>query len=339
MTADEERAAELRRRAERLRAEPLRADPLPEPEDFAAGRIGGVDDPDDSDLLRRWAEEDHLEAGSPHRNWSPVIAVVVVLAVLAAIAGAFVVVLGSDDGGATDAGPGGETADGPSVLDDEPPSLDELTADVTVPPGPEVGLSVADKGVTIVEDRFDPARREGTFAVILENPHPDWMAQGVQVDVQFLDPAGTAVGGDSAFVELVLPSQRVAVAALFFDAPTVPVADMSVAVDVARWRETGPVEGGFTTTDVTTEEAEFSGVRTTFTLRSTFPEPLTDVGATVVYRGALGQIVGGSDTFLDRVDPEVDTPVEVALLANIALDQVTATEVYPSASFGFVADD
>lgn len=339
MTAEEERAAELRRRAERLRAEPLRADPIPEPEDFAAGRIGGVDDPDDSALLRQWAEEDHLEAGSPHRNWSPVIAVVVILAVAAAIAGAFLVVLGGDDDDATGAGTGGGAADGPSVLDAEPPTLDELTADVTVPPGPEVGLSVADKGVTIVEDRFDPARREGTFAVILENPHPDWVAQGVQVDVQFLDGAGAAVGGDSAFVELVLPSQKVAVATLFFDAPTVPVADMSVTVDVARWRETEPVEGGFTVTNVTTEEAEFSGVRTTFALRSAFPDPLTDVGVTVVYRGPFGQIVGGSDTFLDRVDPEIDTPVEVSLLANIPLDQVTATEVYPSASFGFVADE
>lgn len=339
MTAEEERAAELRRRAERLRGEPLRADPLPEPEDFAPGTIGGVDDPDDSDLLRQWAEEDHVEASSPHRNWSPVIAVVVVLAVLAATVAAFSVVLGGDDDDTAGTGASGETGGGESVLDDEPPTLDELTADVTVPPGPEVGLSVADKGVTIVEDRFDPARREGTFAVILENPHPDWVAQGVQVDVQFLDGAGAAVGGDSAFVELVLPSQRVAVATLFFDAPTVPVADMSVAVDVARWRETEPVEGGLTTTNVTTEEAEFSGVRTTFTLRSSFRDPLIDVGVTVVYRGAFGQIVGGSDTFLDRVEPDVDTPVEVSLLANIPLDQVTATEVYPSASFGFVNDE
>lgn len=326
-------AAKLRRRAEQLRAAPL-----PEPEDFAGGTLGGVDDPDDSELLRQWSVEDHLESGTPHRNWSPLVFAVACTLVLGLVALAFFTI--SNGGGDDDAG-SGATGDGSraaSVLGDAPPSLDELTADVTVPPGPEVGLTVADKGFTIVEDRFDPARREGTFAVIIDNPHPNWVAQGVQVDVQFLDGAGVAVGGDNGFVELVLPNQRVAVAALFFDAPTVPVADMSVAVDVARWRESAAVEGGFAIADVATSEAEFSGVRTTFNLTSSFPEPLTDVGVTVVHRGVFGQIVGGSDTFVDLLEPGVPAPVEVTLLANITLDQVTSTEIYPTASFGFSAD-
>ena len=342
-------AARLRRRAEQLRAEPAaprdetELEPLPPlqtdgDEPFAAGTLGGVDDPDDSELLRRWEAEEHLETDSPRRNWSPLVAVLVVAVVIALVALALFVV-GSDDDTEGAAGARGEAADVASVLEEEPPSLDELTADVTVPPGPEQGLGVVDKGVTIVEDRFDAARREGTFAVILENPHPDWLAQGVQVDVQFLDPSGAPVGGDNAFVELVLPSQRVAVAALFFDAPTVPVADVSVVVDVARWRETEPFAGGFTIKDVVTEEAEFSGVRTTFVLRSEFPDQLTDVGVTAVYRGPEGQIVGGSDTFVDLLDPGVDTPLEISLLANIPLEAITATELYPTASFGFDPDE
>ena len=345
-------AERLRRRAEQLRAAPAapqdesELEPVPVPDDlgdddatpFASGTIGGVDDPDDSELLRRWGEEDHLETGHPDRNWSPLVALLVVLAVIAVVVLVFRTVLADDDDAAT-AGSAGDRVDAASVLDEEPPSLDDLTADVTVPPGPEEGLGIADKGVTIVEDRFDPARREGTFAVVLENPHDDWLAQGVQVDVEFLDEAGTPIAADSAFVEIVLPSQRVAVAALFFDAPTVPVADMAVKVDVARWRETEPFEGAFTTKDVVTEEAEFSGVKTTFVLRSAFPDDLTDVGVTAVYRGAEGQIVGGADTFVDLLEPAVDTPVEVSLLANIPLEQITATELYPTASFGFVPDE
>ena len=346
-------ASRLRRRAEQLRAAPaapqdeteLEPVPLPalgpdaDPDaPFATGTLGGVDDPDDSELLRRWEAEDHLETDSPHRNWSPLVALLVVAAVVALIVLAFQLVSG-DDSAEGPAGAGGETAEAASVLDEEPPSLDELTADVTVPPGPEEGLRVAEKGVTIVEDRFDPARREGTFAVIIENPHPDWLAQGVQVDVQFLDAAGAPVGGDNGFVEVVLPSQRVAVAALFFDAPTVPVADLGVTVDVARWRETEPFSGGFVTKDVVTEEAEFSGVRTAFVLRSEFPDPLTDVGVTAVYRGGFGEIVGGSDTFVDLLEPDVDTPVELSLLANIPLERITATELYPTASFGFDPDE
>ena len=225
-----------------------------------------------------------------------------------------------------------------SVLDEPAPSLDDLTAEVTVPPGPETGLTVADKGVTVVEDRFDPAKREGTFAAIIDNPNPDWLAQGVQVDVQFLDEGGNPVGSDNAFVEIVLPGQRVAVSGLFFDAPTVPVVDLTVAIDVARWRETSAGDGEFTTHDVVTAPAEFSGVKTTFVLQSSFPRPLTDVGVTAVYRGVFGQIVGGYDTFIDHVEPNVDTPAEIAMLANIPIEQITGTELYPSASSGFVAD-
>ncbi len=302
------------------------------------GILGGVDEPDDSDLLRQWAEEDRLETLSPRRNWSPLIALVIVAAIVALMVFAVRFALDDDTDGAVGAPRGGDTETG-SVLDEDAPTLDDLTAEVTIPPGPDTGLAVADKGVTIVEDRFDAARREGTFAAIIDNPNPDWIAQGVQVDVQFLDEAGTSVGGDSAFIELVLPSQRVAVASLFFDAPTVPVTDLAITVDVARWRESEPVAGGFTTADVATVEAEFSGVKTTFLLRSDFPEPLTDVGVTAVYRNALGFIVGGFDTFVDRLEPGVDTPVEIALLANVAVDQITSTELYPTASFGFTPDN
>lgn len=330
-------AARLRTRAHQLRAAPEDPPSAEEPDeaDFVqpTGTIGGVDDPEHHELLRRWDEEDHLETLHPRRNWSPVIAIVVVVALVAAVFLALDLASGDDAAGPSATSESGDP-EAPSVLEEPAPSLDELTADVTIPPGPEVGLAVTDKGVTIVEDRFDPARREGTFAAIIENPNPDWLAQGVQVDVQFIDETGAPVGGDNAFVELVLPGQRVAVASLFFDAPTVPVVDVAVSVDVARWEETSPIEGGFTTSEVVTEAAEFSGVKTTFLLRSSFDEPLTDVGVTAVYRNAFGVIVGGYDTFVDRLEPGVDTPAEIALLANIPIDQIAGTELFPTASFG-----
>lgn len=302
------------------------------------GSLGEVDDPEGSELLARWADEENFETLHPRRNWSPLIAVVVVVAMIAAMFGAFRFALRDEDSSSS-TGPRGSEAESGSVLDEAAPSLDDLTADVTIPPGPEIGLAVTEKGVTIVEDRFDPERREGTFAAIIENPNPDWLAQGVQVDVQFIDETGAPVGSDNAFVELVLPGQRVAVASLFFDAPTAVVTDLAISVDVARWRETEPIAGGFTTRDVVTEQAEFSGVKTSFILRSEFDEPLTDVGVTAVYRNAFGVIVGGYDTFVDRLEPGVDTPVEIALLANIPLDQIAGTELFPTASFSSVPDE
>lgn len=306
-------------------------------ETFSGPTHGVFDDPADSELLRRWADEDHIEAVSPRRNWTPL----VVVLFLAAIAALVFVAFRSVGGGSDEDAPstrGGDDAEASSVLDADAPTLDDLTADVTIPPGPAEGLTVADKGVTVVEDRFDPAKREGTFAVILHNPHAGWLAQSVQVGVSFLDDQGATVGSDTAFVEVVLPGQTVAVASHFFDAPTAPVVDLAVTVDVARWRETEPFEGTFITSDAATEEAEFSGLRTSFLLRSTFDRALSDVGITVVYRGVFGQIVGGYDTFVDLLEPEVETPVDIALLANIPLEAVTATELYPYAGFGFVPD-
>jgi len=370
-----EAIARLRRRAEQLRArdprptpdEPVAGEPSEDvpvsdapvadeptaeaapppvpPDDEASPALDGPDDPfaglgadpDQSALLDRWAEDAPDEAVAPRRNWSPLVAVAIVVVVaLAAFVGARALISGSADDD-TAAGPGSDGASGGrSVLDEDAPTLEELTSDVTLPPGPDQGLQVASQGITVVPDRFDPARREGTYAVVLVNPHEGWLAQGVQVDVTFVDAAGNALGTDAGFVEVVLPAQRIAVASLFFDAPTVPVARMDVAVDVARWRETGPFEGAFTITDITTGEAEFSGVRTTFTIASGFDEPLTDVGVTAVYRAADGRIIGGYDTFVERLDPGVPTPAEIALLANVDPAEVAATELYATAAFGSV---
>lgn len=339
----------LRMRAEELRAGDAPAEntePEPETEPAAdehddpfAGwaELSPTVDPDSRDLLTQWADEEHVQTEHPERNWTPLVIAVIAVVVAAILALGVRFALGGDSDDAT-SDARGDDAEAPSVTDADPPTLDDLTADVTVPPGPAEGLAVVDKGVTIVEDRFDATRREGTFAVIIDNPHPEWLAQGVQVDVELLDEAGNGVGQDSAFLEVVLPGQKVAVGALFFDAPTVPVVDLAVTLDVARWRETDGFDGSFTVGEVLTEEAEFSGVRTSFPLRSDFAEPLTDTGVTAVYRGPDGRIVGGSDTFVDLLEPGVDTPVEISLLANIPLEAIAATEIYPAAGFGFVPD-
>ncbi len=356
----DETIARLRSRAEQLQASRAMRrgaddhvaettpapEPAPEPEpaddddDDGDPFHGVANDPETARLLERWADEIQAETLEPKRNWSNVVAVLVVVAVIGlAVLGARALIAGSaddGDGAGTSTGDDGEPG---SVLEEDAPTLEDLTSDVTLPPGPDTGLQVAEEGISIVPDRFDDARREGTFAVIVENPHDDWLAQGVQVTVRFLDEAGTPLGEDSGFVEVVLPGQRVAVAALFFDAPTVPVVDLDVQIDVARWRETGAIAGGFTISEVTTTEAEFSGVRTTFQIRSDFDEVLTDVGVTAVYRAADGRIIGGYDTFVDVLEPGVATPAEVDLLANIDPAQIAATELYPTAAFGSIPGD
>ena len=308
--------------------------------------VGGADpfahagaDPETERLMDRWADEEGDEAVAPRRNWTPLVALVVVVAVVGlAFLGARALISGSADEDTASSGLPGRSDDGGSVLEGDAPSLEDLTSDVTLPPGPDAGLRVADQGITVVPDRFDDTKREGTFAVIVENPHPDWLAQGVQVNVAFLDEGGATVGEDDGFVEVVLPGQKVAVAALFFDAPTAPVVGLDVQIEVARWRETGEVRGGFAVTDVRTDEAEFSGVRTLFQIQSDFDEPLTDVTVTAVYRAADGRIIGGYDAFVERLDPGVPTPAEIDLLANVDPTQIATTELYPSAAFGSVPD-
>lgn len=316
--------------------------PLTGAEDLVGGadpftQAGG--DSETGRLMDRWAEEKGDEAIAPRRNWTPLLALAIVVAVVGlAFLGARALISGSADEDTASGGLPGEDEESGSVLEGDAPSLEDLTSDVTLPPGPDAGLRVADQGITVVPDRFDDTKREGTFAVIVENPHDDWLAQGVQVSVTFLDGAGGALGEDDGFVEVVLPGQKVAVASLFFDAPTAPVAGLDVKIEVARWSETGAVPGGFSVTEVRTAEAEFSGVRTMFQIRSDFDEPLTDVGVTAVYRAADGRIIGGYDTFVERLDPGVATPAEIDLLANVDPAQIVTTELYPSAAFGSVPD-
>lgn len=335
-TAEPEESAEPAEPAGPPESEPAEVDDEREDDDPFHDVVA---DPDTTALLERWAEEDRDESVEPRHNWSSLVAVLVIAAIVGlGAAGAWVLIRGSAEDTATGPAAGGP-ADDTSVLEDDAPSLEDLTSDVTLPPGPDAGLQVAARGVTVVPDRFDESAREGTFAVVVENPHERWLAQGVQVSVTFLDESGAPLGEDSGFVEVVLPAQRVAVASLFFDAPIVPVADITVAVDVARWRETGPVEGGFTITDVETTEAEFSGVRTTFQLRSDFDEVLTDVGVTAVYKAADGRIIGGYDTFVERLEPGVPTPAKIDLLANVDPAAIAATELYPTAAFGSIPGD
>ena len=275
----------------------------------------------------RWGNIDF-----PRPPWTALalLAVGVLAVILAAAIGVPRLLDDEDAGGdrrAPDAGP-----IDPSQA--EPPSLDELTSDVTLP-APEEGLDIADTGVTTVEDRFDDARREGTFAVVLANPHDDWLAQGVEVSVDLVAADGTVVDTRNGFIDVVLPGQRAAFAGLLLDLPEA-VDRLDVDVAVARWRQTGEIVGAFVTTDVVTEAAEFTGVVTTLMLRSTFAEALSDVGVTTVYRDADGAVLGGYETFVDRVDPDVDIPVEVKLLANIAAEDVATTDVHVTAAFGFV---
>lgn len=352
-----ETIARLRSRADQLRATRQvreaagdanvgEAEDPPETETDVEGDVEGDElfhgtsvDPETEALLDRWADEIGDESVAPRRNWTPLIAVLIVVGIIGlGFLGARTLIDRSGDTGPAGTAGTGDGSDGASVLDADTPTLDDLTSDVTLPPGPDEGLQVAAQGITVVPDRFDPNRREGTFAVIIANPHEAWLAQGVQVSVTFLDEAGSPLGSDSGFVEVVLPAQRVAVASLFFDAPTVPVASLDIAIDVARWRETGPFAGGFTVTDVQTAEAEFSGVRTTFQIRSDFDEPLVDVGVVAVYRAADGRIIGGYDTFVELLEPGVPTPAVVDLLANIEPADIASTELYPTAAFGSVPD-
>lgn len=357
MSADDDRPDEpddtverLRRRADSLRSRAPGGAGTP-PGDAGDGTATGADevadppssgaffDSEDHDhLVRRWADTEQVETVEPRLNWSNLVALVVVAgAVALAVFGAWSLIERSGSSEDGSGAPG--SADGDPVLEDDAPTLEDLGSGATLPPGPDGGLAVVDHGVTVVTDRFDDSRREGSFAVILRNPHESWLAQGVQVHIRLVGPEGGVLGDDSSFVEVVLPEQEVAVASLFLDAPTEPVADLDVDVDIARWRQTGPFDGRFTIRDVETAGAELSGVVTTFEIVSGFDRPLTDVGITAVYRGADGAVLGGYDTFIEELEPDEATAGEIALLANIEIDDVASTELYPTATFGFIPDE
>lgn len=219
----------------------------------------------------------------------------------------------------------GHVVTDPSVL---LPQIDDLIDGAELPAGPPGGLAIGDQGNTVVADRFDATKHEGTFAAIILNPHQGWQAESVEVRSDLVAEDGTVIDTSTALLDVVRPGQTVAVAGLIVDVGDRSSATLSSTVRVARWREVAAAAGAIEVADVETRAAPLTGITTTMTARSTFDQPAENIVVVAVYRRSDGSIIGGFDAVVDRIDPGQQVDVSIDLPTNIDAAEIASTEVY-----------
>ncbi len=222
---------------------------------------------------------------------------------------------------------GGETVNTTTTA---PVSTTTTAPTTTAPPLTGAPLVVVEQGVSTFPDPFDPRADLGGYGVVIENPNPDVMATGVRVVTRVLDDAGTELMVDSALLNAVLPTQRMAVGRTLIE-PIEGPTRLDVTVEVSAWLLPASTDGRLVAEGVVTEPEEGGGSVTKFTVRSTWPEAEEGVDVTAVYRAQDGRILGAESTSLARVPPDEPVAGQIRLLSPIP--DLASTEVFVGRGF------
>lgn len=203
----------------------------------------------------------------------------------------------------------------------------------TPTPDPRDEIALVDYGFSTYHGEFDDGASL-TWAVVLENPNASWLATRVNLNVSFLDDAGSIVTTASDTVALILPGEQSATVGSdsYFSNPDLgTITSMEVQLGSADWEEPdGPV-GEFTITDIATRTGEFGQVTTTARVNSTFADEITNPKAVVVYYDADGAVLGGDFTFVDFVPAGGTIPVEIS--GFDAVPGLSSSDIFITFSF------
>lgn len=235
------------------------------------------------------------------------------------------------------AGGGDPVADTPTASDETPrptptatarPSARQ-TARPTATPLARADLVLADSGFTA----FGAGDDYGSYAVIVENPNEEWVAQRVDIQVTFYDAAGVILGVENEFLFAILPGGRGALGRTAFDAGTATRMEVNIQQPgEANWIKVEPAStGGYTFENVNTSRDEFGGHTTTGVIRSSFEADQENVEVVAVYRNSAGAIVGGDFTFVDLVPGEGQSTFEVNTF--VTFGDLAQTEMYADLGF------
>jgi hypothetical protein len=149
----------------------------------------------------------------------------------------------------------------------------------------------------------------GSWAAILENKGSA-PAQLVQVDVEFKDAAGTVLGTDLAFVDLLPPGGKSAVRGDMLNVPA-GVTTLSLTVDPSTIPPGKKIKPGAITVEGVKSTPDPTGLVITGTVKSTFAVELKSVSVVGVLFDASGKIIGGAFTFVDKLPSKGSAPLDM----------------------------
>jgi hypothetical protein len=214
-----------------------------------------------------------------------VIAVVVVIAALAS---------GGDDEGDPQARPSTTEPTPGTRADDQAGSRD-----VQVGSGDVSVLEVAETGFSTYT--VPEAPPVGSFGLLIENTG-DVAIVGAPLEVTVLDEAGATIETVPFIIGLIRPGETVGYGAELIQDPTNGIGDIEVQIRESNATYEVPAEGTLTASDISTDADELQTM-TTFSVSSTYDEPIEYAATYVIYRDASGRIIAGGQGIVSSVPP------------------------------------
>ena len=219
-----------------------------------------------------------------------------------------------------------------------PPTTAAPAPVTSAPPAPRDLRIVADGG-TAFQGSLNP---EISYGAVLHNPNANLAAVGVSVVAMFLDGAGLRLFSATSELDALPPGQVTAVGATGppsvigdgSDSDAVRLASIRYRITVGQWVPAGASAARYWASGARIETGEF-GMQTSATLRSSFPERISNVVFVAVYYAAGGRLAGAAYGCADEVDPGAGSYVEtdrVSLIPGVRRTEVYAQWKSPQAS-------
>ncbi|QIG39883.1 SirB2 family protein [Microbacterium sp. 4R-513] len=138
------------------------------------------------------------------------------------------------------------------------------------------------------------------YVVILDNPNADYVYDFAAIDVEAVDASGTILDTSNNYVTLL--SGQSAITGTFFDVGQGEVAKLDVRVPDAGDAVSSPADetGTFAIEGVAATSDEYS-TSVSGTIAGTFQDEQELVQVIVVARAADGSIIGGQQTYVERL--------------------------------------
>jgi hypothetical protein len=268
--------------------------------------------------------------GQPGTNRTPLFVALGVV-VAAAIIGLIVVMSGDDD----------NTADPDRTVDRSDTTLPDDSTDTTGAPSDEPGdepsdepsgsgqIEVVETGFSNYKDSYDE-EIVASYGFVLENKGDETIAS-TEVNVALYDASDTVIASDSHTVFVLRPGEKVGVGDELWGELTAEVARIEVVPGPSPYPADVPDEGTLTAEGINTVDEEYGGLKTTFTIASTYAEQVDSPNVYAIYRDAGGAIIGGARGYMDFVPAGGKTAAEITTFEVIP--NVATTEVYADPSF------
>jgi hypothetical protein len=232
-----------------------------------------------------------------------------------------------------------------SNRDDEPRSAAEATASsepadslespAKSPAGKRPAEEIAEEPKTVEVHDYgfgidsSYGDRTASFAIVVQNPSPDYFIEQVELGVVFYDRSGTVVGSQEEYATWLGPKAKAAVHGSLQLPGNVEAVRMDVEPGAITQALKAPDRHGAFQVGAAILSFEYGTPTATATIHSTFADDIADAYVVAVFYDGDDKIVGGGFTF-EKIRSGTRTIVKVDGLYKA--DGATRAEVYVTPS-------